>query len=487
MSCIRKSAVFIVVSVIMLATNGLLYAKTNPARIIRSITTKAQKDNVLRFDVEIDFKCPVSFCIEYWKTGDDKKQATRIRHSDEGKTKITLVFLEAGTKYNFRIIASKTRKKIVSSVYQFTTPLLPAGVPVYSIEMDSLSKDVPGYFILGRSHQKPGYITIINAEGKVVWYQDMGEDLVLVADYDSVHQTIQCNTGRQRGDKYTGRYVEVMDLFGNMLLKKDVSSLFVHHEIKRMADGNLLLANYVPKQFDLTAQGGTVSETVYGDGFTIMDMSGHVVWQWDCFGERNPAEDPYIMRSVVWQWDDDKDHVKYNKEMEKGMSGNPLKDDWLHANSVNYDTNGDFYISFNNISEIWKVSKESKKVLYRLGRNGDLKMLGNSSMSGVHCINVLDKDKLLFLDNGCSTHESKVLEYSIDEQARTASMELEVKLPPLLSTQNRGGVCLVNGLLVINSTTSNSIIFTDLDGKILRIIKTPHQTYRASYIPPFEY
>jgi len=489
MNRIKGKVFFIVSLLLMLISYKSVYAKSNPAKFIRSITTKAQKENVLRVDMEIDFRKPADFSIEYWKNGDDdSKHTTRVRHSEKGKTKITLVFLEADTKYNFRIFANNARKNVVSNVYQFTTPALPSEVPTYFVEKDSLLKKVPGYLILGRSHQKPGFITIINTEGKVVWYQNMKDDLVLVADFDSIHQTIQCNVGRQRGDKYTGRDIIVMDLLGNVLLKKDVSSLFVHHEIRRMPDGNLLLINYVPRQFDLTKHGGTTNETVYGDGITIMDMLGNIVWKWDCFSERNPMDDSFIMRSAIWQWDDDKDNVKYNKDLGRGMSGNPLKDDWLHANSVNYDTNGDFYISFNNISEIWKVIKESKKVAYRLGRSGNLKMMGNSSMSGVHCVNVLEKDKLLFLDNGCSTQQSKVLEYTIDSLAKTAKMEYEVRLPTSLSTQNRGGVSLVNNeTLIINSTTSTSIIFTDLKGNILRIIKTPHQTYRASYIPPFDY
>jgi len=489
MNYVRKLVVLLSFTLYTLLFAQIACARNNPAKYIQSISTKAQKDNVLRMDVEINFKKALDYTVEYWKAdAENFIQKTRLHHSDKGKTKTTLVFLEANSKYNFKVIVHKGKKRISSNAYPFTTPLMPSDVPEYTMEMDSLPREVPGYLILGRSHQKPGYLTIINTAGKVVWYQNMGDELVLVADFDTIHQTIQCNIGRQRGDKYTGKYLQVMDLYGNILLRKDVTSMYVHHETRRMPDGNLLMVNYVPKQFDLTSQGGTANETVFGDGFTIMDMSGNVLYQWDCFGEKNPAQEPQIMLNAVHQWDDDKGHKKYNLDLGKGMSENLLKDDWLHANSVNYDAEGNFYISFNNLSEIWKVNKETKKVVYRLGAGGNLTMLGSNSMSGVHCVNVLEKDKLLFLDNGCKTQHSKVWECKIDEQAKTAEMKLMIELPTSLSTVNRGGVNLIeNKYLIINSTTSNSILFTDLDGRILRILKTPHQTYRANYIPPFDY
>lgn len=463
-------------------------AKDNTYKIIRAITAQTQTDNSLREDIVLDFKCPAYYNITYWEESNaNNTRKTKTIHAETGKSKTTLIFLKEKTRYSFNVSVSKNNKKFkLSPTYQFTTTPLPPAIPTYTILKDSMKKDIPGYFILGRSHQKPGVITIIDTKGNVVWYQNMGNDLVLVADYDSIHHTIQCNIGRQKGDKYTGKEIIVMDLYGNTLLRKDVQSLYVHHEIKRMPDGNLLMVNYVPRHFDLTKQGGTADETVFGDGFTIMDMNGNTIWQWDCFSEVNPQDEPMIMKSMIWQWDDDVNNKKYNQDLPgNGMSGNPLKDDWLHANSVAYDADGNYYISFNNISEVWKINKDTKKVEYRLGRRGNLKTDDNQFMSGVHCVTALEKDKILFLDNGCSTHQSKVLEYVIDPINMKAAKTLEIKLPSELSTQNRGSVYLIENIYVVNATTANAILFMDAEGHILRYIKTPHQTYRAQYVPPF--
>ena len=90
----------------------------------------------------------------------------------------------------------------------------------------------------------------------------------------------------------------VMDLTGKKLLDKVFDKFYAHHDIRRMPDGNLILVNYTPKTFDLTERGGSKEETVWGDGYTIFDMEGNKLEEWDCFGELHPADDPNIMEMV---------------------------------------------------------------------------------------------------------------------------------------------------------------------------------------------
>nr|WP_255493593.1 hypothetical protein [Capnocytophaga sp. oral taxon 902] len=48
----------------------------------------------------------------------------------------------------------------------------------------------------------------------------------------------------------------------------------MHHECRPMPDGSIGLVTYIDKTFDLTAQGGTTTDIVKGDGFVIMNRRG---------------------------------------------------------------------------------------------------------------------------------------------------------------------------------------------------------------------
>ena len=61
-----------------------------------------------------------------------------------------------------------------------------------------------------------------------------------------------------------------------------------------MPDGSIGLVTYIDKTFDLTAQGGTTTDIVKGDGFVIMNRKGEITQQWSCFDYVDPTIDPNI-------------------------------------------------------------------------------------------------------------------------------------------------------------------------------------------------
>lgn len=434
-----------------------------PAELIRAVTVAVQPDNVLRVEVSLDFKKSVSYQIEYWKAGDESSVRTTKSSEPVTSDKCVLLLLKAQTEYNFRVMAHTGEQSVVSDVYKFTTGILPARIPLISLLNDQMAVQLPGYILLTRSNENPGSLILTDTEGTVVWYQLL-DKVLSVATFDAKTNTIACIVGKHPTHPYAGNEVLVMDLYGNVLLHKEIPELFPHHEIRRLSNGDLLMVHYTPEKFDLSVQGGGKEETVYGDGLLVMDMSGKIKWEWDCFGEMNPADDPKIMENI------EQLNFRYC-------------DDWLHANSADMDEDGNFYITFNWLSQLWKVDAKTKKVLYRLGTGGNVELPSNGYMEGTHCVSALSKNQVLLFDNGMQSHKSRGLLFTIDEATRRAKLTRNIILPSEYSSQYQGSVTFItDNLFMFGPTFSSAVLFTDAEGTILRTIKTMNQSYRAGYV-----
>lgn len=462
----------LVLLVVLSACESEEKGDVKPAEVIKSIQTGVRSDNALRVDVEIDFKQQVEFYIEYWKSGAENSKKSTTPAEGFNSTTATLIMLEPNTEYTFKVIASNQSVSTVSDAYTFTTQQLPSSVPVYSIQKNATDKEIPGYVMQIRM-DKPGYITLTNSEGTIVWYQNMGK-AVKVANFDPKTNTFAVILGDHPAKDYTGDWITVMDLFGNIQLDRESRELYPHHDIRRLPNGDLIVVNYVPKPFDLTEWGGSETEMVWGDGYTIMDTKGNIKTQWDCFVEMDPADDPHIMEMVA-----------ITSTLE-----NPLyyKDDWLHANSLNIDADGNFYMTFNWLNQLWKINPQTGKVDYRVGINGNIDLPEEGLTQGIHTAMPLNPDKILVLDNGMMKQSTRALIYEIDKESKKAIVTMKVGLPAELSSPYMSSATIIgDNLLMFGSSFACAVIYTDFDGNILRTITSQHQSYRAEYISEINY
>ncbi|MFI3263310.1 MAG: aryl-sulfate sulfotransferase, partial [Rikenellaceae bacterium] len=272
-----------------------------------------------------------------------------------------------------------------------------------------------------------------------------------------------------------GDEIIVIDLYGNTLMNLKSPTLPPHHDIRRLPDGNILTVNFVPEAFDLTMYGGSAEEIVFGDGYTIYDMNGNIVEQWDCFQEISPVDDPTIMDQLPVAGD--------------GVGFN-FKDDWLHANSIHYDSEGNIYMTFNWRSELWKIERATGKVLYRIGEDGNVDISSDAYASGMHSVEPQGVNEILVFDNGTNREDyiSRALLYSVNENTMSATLSLKVEFPVNYSSPYMGNVQILNDdLLIYGSTLTNFIVFTDFNGNVLRTISNiDFQSYRSIYIPTIE-
>lgn len=434
----------------------------DPSVLIKSITTETQANNVLRVDVNIEFKDNVNYQIIYWKNGQDSVIKKTVPSESNGKAKTTLILLEPATKYNFNILASNEKATTTSDTYSFTTKALPVSVPVYTVVKSSniMKKELPGY-IMQVSGDLPGFITLCNSSGTVLWYEDMGKP-VRVANFDTLTNTICCIIGIPfPEDKYRlGDQIVLFDLFGKRILDRATSNDWIaypHHDIRRMPNGDLILVENFVKTFDLSMYGGSTNEEVWGDGYTIMDSNGNIKKRWDCFGEINPQDYPDIMTKLK---------------------------DWIHSNSVNWDSEGNIYMTHNKISELWKIDRNTGDVIYRVGKKGNIPFVKPDYPFGLHAPVPLKPNYVLCLDNqGGAGNSSRAIILSVNTETNTVEMPLNISFPLELSSINRSNVELINdNLLMFGSTLGRAIVFADLKGNIQRVIRREHISYRTNYI-----
>ena len=434
-------------------------SNVSPGELIKRVEATVSENNTLRMQISIEFKKAVTYEIEYWKKEMPENSRMTLSRQADGLTSTMLVLLEPSTEYCFRIHAKSNNAQTVTDSYEFTTEGLPGNIPDYSLTVDNMEEDLDGYILMCK-RDRPGFITLCDPKGVIVWYESVPEG-VRVATYDPATNTITGITGSSSLKSYAGTGILVIDLFGNRILDKNIESLHAHHDSRRLPDGDIILVNYVPRTYDLTSQGGGSEETVWGDGYTIMDIEGNIKAQWDCFDELDPREDSRIMST---------------------------KGDWLHANSVTYDANGNYYMTFNKISQLWKIDPDNGDVFYRVGPNGNVKIPEQYEADGLHAPYPLAEDRILVLDNGKSSGISRALIYEIDAATMTGSVTKEVALPHEYSSQNRSNAYIISDdLIVFGSSSAGAAIFTDHEGTVKRVIKCTYLPYRAEYIPELNY
>lgn len=436
------------------------------AELLESIEAGVWSDNALRVDITLQLRTKVQYSIAYWPTRDESLLKETKTVEAEGRSTTTLVFLEPETQYTFHVKAQGGGTQAQSEEYTFTTRGLPPDVPQYDLYQNTVEIDIPGYVMLTRM-DKPGYITIINSRGEVVWYQNM-EKSVKVANFNPKTNTFVVILGEAPSKSFTGEWIEEIDIYGNKLMSALHPTVYAHHEIRYLPNGDIIAVNFVPRAFDLTAYGGTPNDSIWGPGYTVMDKEGKIKTQWDCYDEVNPEDIPSSINSVA--------------------NGLPEKPSWLHSNSVNYDEEGYLYMTLLFTDQVWKIDPATGKIIYKAGRNGDIELPEEAYTDGIHAAIPLQPNKVLLFDNGQKKRITRALIYDINESEKRGTLELNVSLPTEYFTQYQGSVELINNeILLFGSTYSYKLVYTDLEGNILRVISTPHMSYRADYIADIDY
>lgn len=432
---------------------------------VTSVTLNSDPANALRYPVDLTFADECEASIVYWPVDNpSNRRATAVHRSVGKKARVIINFVKATTDYKFAVC---TNGKLQPGEYTFKTSTLPGGVPVYNVAVDNGGAPTEGY-ILQWQASKPGYLTFCDMDGNVVWYERFTQ-AVRQAHYDPEQGRVAVMTGFRDGQNsaHFQRLCDsifTLDLEGNydVKIRPDMDNVpYPHHDIRFLPDGNLIfVCNYI-KNYDLTQFGLGEDVPVWGDGFAVMTPEGSVLRRWDNFEECTP-------------------YNSNNRITEKGATY-----DFLHANSVNWDSNGDYYMTFNRLNQLWKIDGKTGKVLYRVGVNGNVALDQEYYANGIHAAVPLSPNRVLVYDNGSDRGYSRALIYDVNPTAMTATVSLNVAIPTEYSSTDRSNVQLIcnDKILMFGNTVGRTAVFTDLNGKILKVISRNGISYRTYYYP----
>ncbi len=198
-------------------------------------------------------------------------------------------------------------------------------------------------------------------------------------------------------------------------------------------------------------------------------------------------------RNVVFQWNS-ADHFLIT---DTNQNLNAATIDYVHANAIELDTDGNLLLSSRHMDEITKIDHQTGDIIWRLG--GKANQFTFSNAPGItddphfyyqHDIRRLANGHITLFDNH-NEHlplNSRALEFELDEVNKTATLVWEYRNTPDIFSGFMGDVQrLSNGNTVIGWGGSPTLMLTELkpDGaKALEMaLSGGHVSYRALRYP----
>ena len=395
--------------------------------------------------------------IEYWHDGNKKK----LFHSDTSSFglnhRIVVWGLKPECDYSYRIVTTDNKFYTESEVATFKTSFLPVWVDSYYTYSKNAFK-INGKLLIS-NRKDPGMLVLLDSEGNIVWYNAFTKFLK-TAWYTQNNTFLFILSDPGYKTTY-GNHLLEMNLKGDTLVHfRKESPGFAktfHHETLLDKSGNIVVLTAENRKFDLSKVGGSKNDSITVDGIQIFSTDGKKLWEWTVFDVEDPLKDSEILKT---------------------------KSDWLHANSMCFDNDSNFLVSFYNINQIWKINSKSGKLIWKFGEHGDIVPDQNALFSGQHTLHKNQDGSLMMFDNGTKAKRSRALSFTIDEQQKTAKMIINAPLPDSLYTEKMGSAFLLDKTTILQcSTNKNYLLATDLNGKIFWKVKTGGLTYRAQFIP----
>ena len=315
-------------------------------------------------------------------------------------------------------------------------------------------------YIMVYQREEPGSIVLLDIKGNIVWTYQSAKVGFKVVRFTKNHSFL-CITGTKENESGYGNAILELSLQGDTLLylKKGQNDFqqTIHHEIILNSKNQVVTLSREERVFNLLSKGGSAKDTVIGDGILVLDRQGHQIWKWTVFDELDPLVDDMIFKN---------------------------KKDWMHANSIAFDKDGNYLISFYNNGQIWKVDATTGNVLWKFGHNGDFEIPAFAVFDQAHTVNVTDKGWLMFFDNGANKKLSRSLAFTLDKISKKAQPVINVWLPAPLYTDRMGSSYLINDTsLLVCASRHKTVALSNLNGSFLWQLKTNRITsYRAEFI-----
>jgi hypothetical protein len=203
-----------------------------------------------------------------------------------------------------------------------------------------------------------------------------------------------------------------------------------HHEARELPDGTILALGATEQVLNNVQGPGSVD--VLGDMIVVLDSNLQLLWAWDAFDYLDTRRLATLNETCL--------------QVQNGCSPfflAPVANDWIHGNSASLTPDGNILFSSRHQDWLIKIDyrngQGSGEVLWRLGIDGDFRMLSNDPspwFSHQHDGNFVydDPTMLTVFDNGNPRYTRDPAAHSrgqvlqLDEENRTAVLILNADL-----------------------------------------------------------
>ena len=445
--------------------------------IVEEIHIGLHNHNELKMQVDATTRDSVSAYVRYWPdsaaggaaakgigTNGAADDTVESDLSPKGLTHSwVLCNILPSTHYSYQVVTVKDGARSFTKSYPFASHELPMWLKEqFKSNCDSPSL-VPAVFkqglMLVNKRETPGVAYLVDWLGRLRWYHMVDATGFKVAHY-TANRTILSILGRNDEPTSYGSEILEINLRGDTILhlKKGMGDFrqTIHHEILKNGRGQIVTLFVDQRVMDLRSVGGSQADTVNGDGILILDTMGKKLWQWNVFDVVDPLKDPKLLST---------------------------KKDWMHANSLNYDADGNYLVSFYNNGQIWKVDAVTGKVLWKFGRGGTFTMPAECSFTQAHAVHINSQGNLMFFDNGVENRQSEVFALKLDQARQVSTMDLHIKLPKEIYNDRMGSAYLITDSTVLVCSSKRHIaVLANRKGVLLWTMDTAIPPYRVEFI-----
>ncbi len=431
---------------------------------VREIRIGIHHNNQLQIQIDaVTGDSAVTF-VRYWpdslgvsRAYESPKSGFGVNHS------MVLLNIVPKTKYSFQVVTLAPGGEKASKVYPFTSPALPLWLEEQFIATKDSLGLVPPVFkeglMLLNKRETPGLDYIVDYKGNIRWYHEVDGTGFKVTHFTK-DQTIVSILGKNDEPTSYGSEILEINLMGDTVdyLKKGTNDLHysIHHEILKNEAGQYVTLFVDQRLLDLRSVGGGAQDTVNGDGILILDKAGHKVWSWSVFDVVDPLKDPNLLKT---------------------------RRDWMHANSLNYDKDGNYLASFYNNGQIWKIDAHTGKVLWKFGKGGSFAMPADCNFSQAHAAHINAQGNLMFFNNGLDRRISEAYAIRLNEASLTAATDLHVQLPPDIYNDRMGSAYLINDTTILCCSSKRKItVLANRKGTLLWDMETAIPPYRVEFL-----
>ncbi|MCU1461713.1 MAG: Arylsulfotransferase [Acidimicrobiales bacterium] len=235
------------------------------------------------------------------------------------------------------------------------------------------------------------------------------------------------------------------------------------HEFVITPRDTALFTVYQPGTADLSTVGGPAEATILDGIVQEVDIAtGAVLFEWRA-----------------------KDHVGFDESHAVMPTGSGQLFDFFHINSIYSEANGDLVVSARNTWAVYKISRQSGEVVWRLGgKKNDFSSKVETAFEWQHDARRHHDGTITLFDNGATPQvelQSRGLVMAIDEGARSLTLQRELLHARVLASSQGSVQRLPGGNFLVGWGDQPYVSEFDGEGRLVFDARFPtgFQSYRS--------